>query len=156
MTEASGPEDHTAHARQQAHATLAAALRAQRVRLGVNVGLANRPGSPVFIRSESAIPLFLSFFGVIAATMLGGPMLGLLALGLAGAMWLLFIHPRLRDRVYERSLAYVLGGVGELERMWQAGAISLQTANGEREVRGPQGDWVEFTESLPTDVPTPE
>jgi hypothetical protein len=138
------------HARQSAHARLKAAIEAKRVHLGVNIGIANRPGSPVFIRRESAVPLFLSFFGVIGATILGGPMLGVLALGLAGVVWFLLVLPRLRDRVYERSLAYALGGVDEFERMWGAGALSLMTQDGSvPEARGPTADWVAFAEALP-------
>ena len=141
--------ERSAHARLQAHRRIAAAIAAQSVRLGVNVGIANRPGSPVFIRRESAVPLFLSFFGVIGATFLGGPILGLTALGLAGLAWVLLIYPRLRDRVYERSVAFVSGGVTEFEAMWSAGAISLQRADGSGEVRAPDGDWVAFGEALP-------
>jgi hypothetical protein len=140
--------ERSPHARQKAHATLAAAIAAQRVRMGVNVGIANRPGSPVFIRRESAVPLFLSFFGVIAATFIGGPLLGVMALGLAGLAWVLLIHPRLRDRVYERAVAYASGGVAEFETMWKAGAISLQHADGSGEIRGPDGDWIGFAEAL--------
>jgi hypothetical protein len=140
--------ERSAHAKQKAHAKLAAAIAAQRVRMGVNVGIANRPGSPVFVRSESAVPLFLSFFGVIAATFLGGPILGVTALGLAGLVWIWLIHPRLRDRVYERAVAFASGGVVEFETMWAAGAISLQRADGSGEIRGPDGDWVAFGESL--------
>jgi hypothetical protein len=140
--------ERSAHAKEHAHRKLATAIAAQRVRMGVNVGIANRPGSPVFIRRESAVPLFLSLFGVIAATLLGGPFLGLAGLALAGLAWVLLIHPRLRDRVYERSLAYATGGVAEFERMWAAGAISLLHADGSGELRSPDGDWVAFAESL--------
>jgi hypothetical protein len=141
--------ERSAHARDQAHRRLAAAVAAQRVRIGVNVGVANRPGSPVFVRRESAVPIFLSFFGVIAATFIGGPILGVTALGLAGLVWIWLIHPRLRDRVYERSVAFATGGVAEFETMWRAGAISLQQADGGNEIRGPDGDWVAFAEGLP-------
>jgi hypothetical protein len=137
------------HARAAAHACLKTAIEAKRVHLGVNIGIANRPGSPVFIRRESAVPLFLSFFGVIAATILGGPMLGLVGLGLGAGAWFLLVLPRLRDRVYERSLAYALGGIEEFERMWRAGALSLMTVDGSvPEARGPAADWVEFAEAL--------
>lgn len=147
--------ERSPHARAAAHARLTAAIEAKRVHLGVNIGIANRPGSPVFIRRESAVPLFLSFFGVIGATIVGGPMLGVLALGLAGLVWFLLVLPRLRDRVYERTLAYALGGVEEFERMWNAGALSLMTPDGSvAEARGPAADWVAFAEALPaTDEP---
>lgn len=140
--------ERSGHAKEQAHRRIAAAIAAQQVRMGVNVGIANRPGSPVFVRSESAVPVFLSFFGVIAATFMGGPILGVTALGLAGLVWIWLIHPRLRDRVYERSVAYATGGVAEFERMWQAGAISLQRADTGSELRSPEGDWVDFGDSL--------
>lgn len=140
--------ERSAHAREQAHARLKQAVHAQRVRIGVNIGMANRPGSPVFIRRESAVPLFLSFFGVIGATMLGGPVLGIIALGLGLGTWFLLILPRIRDRVYERTLAFALGGVAEFEQMWGAGAISLMHADGSGELRAPAGDWIGFAEAL--------
>jgi hypothetical protein len=141
--------ERSPRAKAHAHAALQAAVLAKRVHLGVNIGIANRPGSPVFIRRETAVPLFLSLFGVIGATLLGGPMLGLIGLALGVGAWFLFVLPRLRDRVYERSLAFALGGVAEFETMWGAGALSLMTPDGSvAERRSPAGDWVAFAEAL--------
>jgi hypothetical protein len=146
MTAAS---ERSPRAKAHAHAALKAAVLAKRVHLGVNIGIANRPGSPVFIRRETAVPLFVSLFGVIAATLLGGPMLGLVGLGLGVGAFLLFVLPRLRDRVYERSLAFALGGVSEFETMWGAGVLSLMAPDkSQAEARSPAGDWVAFAEAL--------
>jgi len=126
----------------ESHARLKRLVAQKRVVLGVNIGLMARPGSPVFRRIETALPLGLGMFGVIAATIFGGVWLGILALTLGIAVWFLFLLPRIKDQVYDRTLAFVLSAPEAFEQVWQAGAVTLRA--GERECRPPEGDWLRF------------
>ncbi len=141
----------------QAHARLKRLIAQKRLILGVNIGLMSRPGSPVFRRIETALPLGLGMFGVIAATIFGGVWLGVFALTLGILVWFLFLLPRIKDQVYDRTLAYVLSSPEGFAQVWQAGAITLRA--GEREVRSPDGDWQAFLRETMTreeEMETPE
>ncbi len=130
-----------AHIRDS-HARLKRLVAQKRILLGVNVGLMSRPGSPVFRRIETALPVGLGLFGVIGATVLGGVWLGMLALTIGLVLWFLMILPRIKDQVYDRTLAFVLSSPEAFETVWNAGAITLKA--GERECRPPDGDWMRF------------
>lgn len=132
----------------ESHARLKRLIAQKRLILGVNIGLMSRPGSPVFRRIETALPLGLGMFGVIAATVFGGVWLGVFALTLGILVWFLFLLPRIKDQVYERTLAYVLSAPEAFAQVWQAGAITLRA--GEREARSPDGDWQVFVRETMT------
>lgn len=126
----------------ESHARLKRLIMQKRLVLGVNIGLMSRPGSPVFRRIETALPLGLGMFGVIAATVFGGVWLGILALTLGILVWFLFLLPRIKDQVYDRTLAYVLSAPEAFAQVWEAGAVTLRA--GDRECRPPEGDWRRF------------
>ncbi|WP_114377700.1 hypothetical protein [Elioraea thermophila] len=132
----------------ESHARLKRLIMQKRLILGVNIGLMSRPGSPVFRRIETALPLGLGMFGVIAATVFGGVWLGILALTLGIVVWFLFLLPRIKDQVYDRTLAYVLSAPEAFAQVWQAGAVTLRA--GERECRPPEGDWQRFVRETKT------
>lgn len=141
----------------RAHARLKRLIAQKRLILGVNIGLMSRPGSPVFRRIETALPLGLGMFGVIVATVFGGVWLGVFALTLGILVWFLFLLPRIKDQVYDRTLAYVLSSPEGFAQVWQAGAITLRA--GERECRPPDGDWQVFVGETMTreeEMETPE
>lgn len=133
---------------RDAHARLVRLLRERRLRLGVNIGLMNRPGSPVFRRIETALPIFLGIMGVVGAVAIGGFPLGIVALTAGLAVWFLVILPRMKDQVYDRTLGYVTAEPDNFVRAWEAGAITLQ--RGEEECRPPEGDWALFVRQTKT------
>jgi hypothetical protein len=133
---------------RDAHARLVRLLAQKRLRLGVNIGLMNRPGSPVFRRIETALPIFLGIMGVIGAVAIGGFPLGIVALTAGLGVWFLVILPRMKDQVYERTLGYVSGSPEAFLEAWNAGAVTLQ--QGDAECRPPDGDWMGFVKSART------
>ncbi|WP_439577697.1 hypothetical protein [Elioraea sp.] len=133
---------------RDAHARLTRLLAQKRLFLGVNIGLMSRPGSPVFRRIESALPIGLGLFGVIGATIVGGVMLGILALTAGIAVWFLVILPRIKDQVYARTYAFVTSTPESFLRAWEETAITLKS--GEDECRPPDGDWVAFVRAART------
>lgn len=132
---------------RDSHALLVRLVRENRIRLGVNVGLMNRPGSPVFRRIETALPIFLGIMGVVGAVAIGGFPLGLVALMAGLGIWFLVILPRMKDQVYERTLGYVTSDPDAFVSVWDANAVTLQR-DGE-ECR-PPGDWMAFVRTTKT------
>lgn len=133
---------------RDAHARLSHLLAQDRVALGVNVGLMSRPGSPVFRRVETALPIALGLSGAIGATIVGGVALGGVALAAGLALWFLVVLPRVRERVYARTCAYVTSTPEAFLEAWQAQAITLRA--GEAECRPPAGDWAAFVQAART------
>jgi len=133
---------------RDAHARLVRLLREKRLTLGVNIGLMNRPGSPVFRRVETALPIFLGIMGVVIAVAIGGFPLGIVALTAGLGVWFLVILPRMKDQVYARTLGYVTGDPDAFVRVWEAGAVTLQ--RGGEECRPPDGDWAAFVRETRT------
>lgn len=133
---------------RDAHARLVRLIEQKRIHLGVNIGLMNRPGSPVFRRIETALPIFLGIMGVVGALAIGGFPLGLVALMIGIALWFLLILPRMKDQVHARTLGYVTGDADAFANVWQAGAVTLQRDGGE--CRGPEGDWAAFVRETKT------
>lgn len=133
---------------RDAHTRLTRLLAQKRLVLGVNIGLMQRPGSPVFRRVETALPTGLGLFGVIGATVIGGVVLGVVALVVGIAVWFLVILPRIKDQVYARSYAYVTSSPEAFLQAWDARAVTLRA--GEEECRPPDGDWIAFVRDLRT------
>ncbi len=132
---------------REAHARLVRLVRENRLRFGVNIGLMNRPGSPVFRRVETALPIFLGIMGVVGAVAIGGFPLGLVALMAGLGVWFLVILPRMKDQVYERTLGYVTGDADAFVKVWEAGAVTLQREG--EECRQPD-DWIAFVRATKT------
>lgn len=133
---------------RDAHARLVRLVREKRLSLGVNIGLMNRPGSPVFRRIETALPMFLGIMGVVGGVAFGGFPLGLVALAAGLGVWFLVILPRMKDQVYERTLGYVTGDADAFLKVWQEGAVTLQREG--EECRPPEGDWMAFVRDTRT------
>lgn len=133
---------------RDAHARLVRLVAEKRLMLGVNIGLMSRPGSPVFRRIETALPIFIGIMGVVGGLAIGGLPLGIVALVVGLGIWFLVILPRMKDQVYERTLGYVTSEPEAFARVWGAGAVTL-SRDGE-ECRPPDGDWVEFVRGTRT------
>ncbi|MCU0987083.1 MAG: hypothetical protein MUC89_19455 [Acetobacteraceae bacterium] len=133
---------------RDAHARFVRLIEEKRLHLGVNIGLMNRPGSPVFRRIETALPIFLGIMGVIGGLATGGFPLGLAALVIGLAIWFLVVLPRMKDQVHSRTLGYVTGDPDAFVTVWQAGALTLQ--RGDEECRSPEGDWGAFVRATKT------
>lgn len=132
-------------ARDAAFAELIGWLQSGRVRMGVNIGLMNRPGSPVFRRIEMSLPLFAVAAGTIAALPFGGPHLAFLCLVLGGIGFFFMALPRVKARVYDRTMQLVTNDRAAFERCWAMGALSLQDAQAsDNNMLGGTGDWTSF------------
>jgi hypothetical protein len=133
---------------RDAHAKLVRLIAEKRIMLGVNIGLMSRPGSPVFRRIETALPIFLGIMGTIGGLAIGGLPLGIIALAAGLGVWFLVILPRMKDQVYERTVGYVTGEPEAFVKVWEAGAVTL-SRDGE-ECRPPEGDWMAFVRATST------
>lgn len=133
---------------RDAHQRLTRLLAQKRLRLGVNIGLMSRPGSPVFKRIETGLPVFLGIMGVVGAVVFGGLPLGIMALCAGLGVWFLVILPRMKDQVYERTLGFVTSTPDAFVQVWDENAVTLQ--RGDEECRPPEGDWIAFVHATRT------
>jgi len=132
-------------ARDAAFAELIGWLQTRRVHMGVNIGLMNRPGSPVFRRIEMSLPLFTVAAGTIVALPFGGPHLAFLCLVLGGIGFFFMALPRIKARVYDRTMQLVSNDRAAFEHCWKVGALSLQDAHHpDNAMLGGTADWASF------------
>ena len=119
-----------------------------RLDLGVDLKILNKPGSPVFSRSDTLLPWLAMICLTIVGWRLGG-WVG--ALAAAGAMIVLIattINFAVMRRLRLRALDYALSGLSGFDRLWAMGALSLRLrGEPESEIRGPDDDWRGFAQA---------
>lgn len=118
-----------------------------RIDLGVDLQLLNKPGSPVFSRSDTLLPWVALICLTIVGWRLGG-WVGALAAGCSTVILIATtINFAVMRRLRKRTLEYALSGVKGFEDLWARGALSLRMAGeAASEVRGPDGDWRAFAD----------
>jgi hypothetical protein len=136
-------------------ARLTALLDAGRVKLGVNIRRMNSPGSPVYHAGENIWPAALILTASFAGTVLLHYAAGF-ALLLAGcAWWLLRVHPRIKDGVFDRTAALALSGETAFDALWAKGILTLHAhlPDGGEASAGRRDDWRGFVTALEQRTP---
>ena len=126
----------------EAFAALRRLADAQALRLGVNIRMMNSPGSPAFRRYESAAPIIAALALSLGAMSLAGWWLGAVVIVAFCVLWFGYLFPRVRDRVFDRTLAFALRSPRDFAALWKKGALSLHAEKDQ--CLSPRGDWVAF------------
>ncbi len=127
---------------QEAFATLRRLADDETLKLGVNIRMMNSPGSPAFRRYESAIPIIGGLALSLGATSAVGWWLGAVVIVGFCIAWFGFLYPKVRDRVFERTVALALRSPRDFAALWKRGALSLHA--GTEQCLSPRGDWIAF------------
>lgn len=127
---------------QEAFAALRRLADAEALRLGVNIRMMNSPGSPAFRRYESAVPIIAGLALSLGATSVVGWWLGAVVIAGFCVAWFGFVYPKVRDRVFDRTMALALRSSRDFAALWGRGALSLHA--GTEQCLSPRGDWIAF------------
>lgn len=125
-----------------------------RVDFGVELKLLNKPGSPVFSRSDNLLP----WVALICLGIVGWRLGGWVGAAVVVASMLILIATTINfavmRRLRQRTIEYALSGRSGFDDLWSHGALSiLLHGEPDSEVRGPDGDWQTFAETrLPKTV----
>lgn len=125
-------------------------MDAEHVRLGVHIRKMNSPGSPVYRTSENVVPAAGILVASFAATALIHFYVGAAILAVGCWWWVAKILPQIREAVFLRSSAYVLGSDANFDQMWARGMLSLYSKlpDGSERAATRRDDWRAFVRSL--------
>lgn len=122
---------------------LQAQVEAGTVQIGVNIRLMNSPGSPVFRRHETAIPIIGGLAASLAATSMVNWVVGAVVIGAFGALWFSKLYPKVRGDVFDRTVALAFRSSRDFQALWQKGALQLVVSDAEQ-CASPRDDWIAF------------
>jgi len=119
-----------------------------RIDFGVELKLLNKPGSPVFSRSDNLLPLVALICLGIVGWRLGGWVGAAAAVAAMTIMIATTINFAVMRRLRQRTIDYALSGQTGFDDLWSHGALSiLVRGEPDSETRGPDGDWQAFAEA---------
>lgn len=126
-------------------------LDADRVKLGVHIRKMNSPGSPVYDAWENIWPVGSILTASFAATAFVHYHLGAVVLAAGCAWWLLRVHPRIKDGVFERSAGFALRDEASFDALFYKGMVTLyaKLPDGEERVATRRDDWRAFVRAMP-------
>lgn len=137
-------------------ARLRALLEADQAKLGVHIRRMNTAGSPVYRATEAVVPAAAILLSSFAATALVHYWLGFAVLA-AGCWWWLIRHlPRMKEAVFDRTAALVLGDERQFDYWWSQGVLSLyaKLPDGTERAATRRDDWRAWVRALPEALQT--
>ncbi|WP_426955863.1 hypothetical protein [Muricoccus radiodurans] len=136
---------------------LRALLDGGQVKLGINIRQMNSPGSPVFRTWENIWAPILILAASMAATRWLHVYAGMAILLAGAAWWLIKIHPRVKDGVFDRSAAFALSSEQVFDALWARGVLSLyaRLPDGTERAAAKRDNWRAFVRDLPVGTVDP-
>lgn len=121
-------------------------LDAEHLKLGVHIRKMNSPGSPVYRAMENILPVAMILTLSFAATAWIHFYLGAVILFGGCIWWLMRVHPRIRDGVFDRTTAWALQSEAHFDALWAKGLLTLYAVlpNGEKVAATRRDDWRSF------------
>lgn len=131
-------------------------LDTDKARLGVHIRRMNSPGSPVYRSMENVAPAGLILLASLAATALVHFYLGAAVLALGCWWWLRRHLPKVKDGVFDRTAALVLGDERQFDFWWSQGVLSLyaKLPDGTETAATRRDDWRAWVRALPDRLET--
>jgi hypothetical protein len=135
---------------------LRALLDSDKAKLGVHIRRMNSPGSPVYRTMENVVPAGLILISSLAATALVHFYLGAAVLALGCWWWMARHLPKVKDGVFDRTAALVLGDERQFDFWWSQGVLSLyaKLPDGTERAAARRDDWRAWVRSLPEALET--
>jgi hypothetical protein len=122
------------------------AIDGGRITLGVHIRKMNSPGSPVYRYAENIlVPIGILLACLLAARAVNVHV-GAAVLAAGMALWLWKWQPRVKDGVYQRTVALALSEERIFEALWAKGALTLtaQRPDGSQHMATRRDDWRAF------------
>lgn len=124
---------------------LKTAVEKDQLRLYMDYGKVNRPGSPIYNPWECLLPILIPVLIGLMLIILVGVIFGLLFIVAMIMVYSTYFKKKLYHKVIERTKAYLISSYENCENLWKFGGIVL--VNAENKKLGcvaPEGDWKEF------------
>lgn len=130
---------------RMAFRALKTAVEKDQLRLYMDYGKVNRPGSPIYNPWECLLPILIPVFIGLILIILVGVIFGLLFIVAMIMVYSTYFKKKMYHKVIERTKAYLISSYDSCETLWQYGGIVLVNAADKKlGCVAPEGDWKEF------------
>lgn len=121
------------------------AVTQDKLRLYLDYGKVNRPGSPIYNPWECLLPILIPVLIGLILIISAGVIFGLLFIIAMIIIYSTYFKKKLYRVVIERAKKYLTASYENCEQLWKFGGIVLvNTANKKIGCVAPEGDWKEF------------
>lgn len=121
------------------------AVEQDKLRIYLDYGKINRPGSPIYNPWESLLPILIPVMVGLILIISSGVLFGLLFIIAMVMIYSVYFKKKLYKYVIERTKKYLVSNIDNCEQLWKFGGIVL--VNAENKKLGcvsPEGDWKDF------------
>lgn len=124
---------------------LKTAVEKDQLRIYMDYGKLNRPGSPIYEPWECLLPILVPTLIGLLLIICVGVMFGLLFIVAMTMIYTTYFKKKLYRKVIERAKAYLISSFDNCEKLWKFGGLVLvNAANKKLGCVSPEGDWKEF------------
>lgn len=121
------------------------AVSQDKLRLYLDYGKVNRPGSPIYNPWECLLPILIPVLIGLILIISAGVIFGLLFIIAMIIVYSTYFKKKLYRIVIERTKKYLTASYENCEQLWKFGGIVLvNSANKKIGCVAPEGDWKEF------------
>ena len=130
---------------KMAFRALKTAVAKDKLRLYMDYGRVNRPGSPIYNPWESLLPILIPVLIGLILIILVGVIFGLLFIVAMIMIYTTYFKKKQYHKVIERTKSYLTSSYENCEDLWKFGGIVLVNAEDKKlGCVAPEGDWKEF------------
>ena len=124
---------------------LQTAIKEDKLRLYLDYGKINRPGSPVYDPWENLLPLLVPAILGLLLILAAGVVFGLLFIVAGIIVYSTYFKKKVYLRLISRTKNFITSGYENCQKLWEFGGIVLvNAANKKHGCVSPDGDWKEF------------
>ena len=124
---------------------LQTAIKEDKLRLYLDYGKINRPGSPVYDPWENLLPLLVPAILGLLLILAAGVVFGLLFIVAGIMVYSTYFKKKVYLRLISRTKNFITSGYENCQKLWKFGGIVLvNAANKKHGCVSPDGDWKEF------------
>ncbi len=124
---------------------LVKAVEQNRLRIYLDYGKINRPGSPVYDPWENLLPILVPVLIGLILIISAGVFFGLLFIVAMILIYSTYFKKKVYRRLIERTKGYLVSDYANCQELWDCGGIVLVNAENKKSgCVSPEGDWKEF------------
>lgn len=121
------------------------AVELDKLRIYLDYGRINRPGSPVYNAWECLLPILIPVLIGLMLIICAGVLFGLLFIAAMVVVYSTYFKKKIYRKVIERTKQYLVSNYENCEKLWLFGGLVLVNAENKKiGCVSPEGDWKEF------------
>lgn len=132
-------------AEQLMYKALNRAIQADDLRIYLDYGKINRPGSPVYDPWENLLPVLTPVIIGLILILSAGVLFGLMFIIAMLMIYTSYFKKKLYHRLIERTKAYITTDYQHCQELWDFGGLVFVNAHNKKQgCVSPEGDWKDF------------